>query len=73
LAGAIGSAEPARDWLERLRHVRLEIDGGDLLRAGVPEGPAIGRALQAALHAKLDGLVSDRDGELRTALQAARD
>jgi tRNA nucleotidyltransferase (CCA-adding enzyme) len=73
LAGAIGAAEPARDWLERLRHVRLEIDGGDLLRAGVPEGPAIGRALLAALHAKLDGLVSDRDGELRTALQAARD
>jgi tRNA nucleotidyltransferase (CCA-adding enzyme) len=73
LAGALGAAEPAHDWLERLRHVRLEIGGGDLLEVGVPEGPAIGRALQAALHAKLDGLVTDREGELRTALQAARD
>jgi hypothetical protein len=53
--------------------VRLEIDGGDLLEAGVPEGPAIGRALQAALDAKLDGGVADRDGELQAALRAARD
>jgi tRNA nucleotidyltransferase (CCA-adding enzyme) len=73
LAAALGAFEPARAWLERLRDVRLQIDGRDVLRAGVPEGPAIGRALQAALYAKLDGLVSDRDGELRTALQAARD
>jgi tRNA nucleotidyltransferase (CCA-adding enzyme) len=73
LAAALGAAEPARDWFGRLRQVRLEIDGGDLIRAGIPEGPAIGRALQAALHAKLDGRVADRDGELRTALQAARD
>lgn len=73
LAAALGAQEPARDWLERLRHVRLEIDGRDLLEAGVPEGPAVGRGLEAALHAKLDGVVSDSDGELRTALQAARD
>jgi tRNA nucleotidyltransferase (CCA-adding enzyme) len=72
LAAALGATEPAREWLERLRHVQLEIDGRDLLQAGVPEGPAIGRALQGALHAKLDGLVTDRDGELRTALDAAR-
>jgi tRNA nucleotidyltransferase (CCA-adding enzyme) len=73
LAAALGAAEPARAWLEHLRDVRLEIDGSDLLRAGVPEGPAIGRALQAALDARLDGLVADRDGEFRTALEAARD
>ena len=73
LAAALGASEPARDWLERLRHVRLEIDGGDLLRAGVPEGPAIGRGLRAALDAKLDGLVKGREGELRTALEASRD
>lgn len=70
LAAGLGASEPAREWLEHLRHVRLEIDGSDLLHAGVPEGPAIGRALRAALQAKLDGLVTDRDGELRTALEA---
>jgi tRNA nucleotidyltransferase (CCA-adding enzyme) len=30
----------ATDWLDHLRHVRLEIGGDDLLAAGVPQGPA---------------------------------
>jgi tRNA nucleotidyltransferase (CCA-adding enzyme) len=72
LAGATGPAQPARDWLERLRHVQLEIDGRDLLAAGVPEGPAIGRALKAALAAKLDGGAGSREQELEQALSAAR-
>jgi len=71
LAGALGPADQARDWLERLRHVRLEIDGGDLLSAGVPEGPAVGAALRAALLAKLDGRAAGRDLELAQALRAA--
>jgi tRNA nucleotidyltransferase (CCA-adding enzyme) len=73
LAGALGPAEAARAWLDELSSVRLEIDGGDLLAAGVPEGPAIGRGLRAALHAKLDGLAGDREAELTQALTAARD
>jgi tRNA nucleotidyltransferase (CCA-adding enzyme) len=72
LAAALGAHEPAREWLERLRHVRLEIDGRDLLAAGVPEGPAIGRGLQAALDAKLDGQAPGREGELEVAIAAAR-
>ena len=71
LAGALGPASAAREWLETLRHVRLAIDGGDLLAAGVPEGPAIGRGLRAALAAKLDGQASGRDEELAAALRAA--
>lgn len=71
LAGAIGPAEAAREWLERLRHVKLEIDGRDLLRAGVPEGPAIGRGLRSALAAKLDGEARSREEELAAALQGA--
>ena len=73
LAGALGPKDAATQWLEDLRHVRLEIDGRDLLEAGVPEGPAIGRGLRVALDAKLDGQVRDRDGELHAALRAARD
>jgi tRNA nucleotidyltransferase (CCA-adding enzyme) len=73
LAGALGGEQAAREWLERLRHVRLEIDGRDLLAAGAREGPAIGRGLQAALAAKLDGRVSGREAELAAALAAARD
>ena len=52
---------------------RLEISGADLLAAGVPEGPAIGRALEETLRRKLDGLVSGPDEELETALLLARE
>jgi tRNA nucleotidyltransferase (CCA-adding enzyme) len=72
LAGALGPEAAAREWLERLRTVRLEIDGRDLLAAGVPEGPAIGQGLAAALEAKLDRAVSGREQELAAALRAAR-
>lgn len=71
LARALGA-----EWLDRYagewRHVRLEINGDDLLAAEVPEGPAIGHGLTAAMRAKLDGEVSGRDEELRIALEAAR-
>jgi tRNA nucleotidyltransferase (CCA-adding enzyme) len=71
LAGALGPADQARAWLERYRRVALEIDGADLLSAGIPEGPAIGVALRAALAAKLDGRASGREEELAEALRAA--
>ena len=72
LAGALGPERQAKQWLTDLRRVRLEIDGADLLAAGVPQGPEIGRGLQAALAARLDGRISDRNGELAEALQAVR-
>jgi tRNA nucleotidyltransferase (CCA-adding enzyme) len=71
LAGALGPERQARAWLDELRHVRLAIDGSDLLAAGVPEGPAIGRGLRAALAAKLDGSANGREQELAAALNAA--
>jgi tRNA nucleotidyltransferase (CCA-adding enzyme) len=71
LAGAMGPAERARDWLDRLRHVRLEIGGDDLIAAGVPAGPAVGRGLRAARAAKLDGGASGRQAELDVALREA--
>jgi tRNA nucleotidyltransferase (CCA-adding enzyme) len=71
LAGGLGPAQAAREWLESLRGVRLEIDGADLLAAGVPQGPSVGRGLRAALEAKLDGRVSGREQELAAALKAA--
>jgi tRNA nucleotidyltransferase (CCA-adding enzyme) len=57
-----------REWLEIQRHVRLEIDGHDLLAAGVPEGPEIGARLAAALACKRSGAASGREQELRAAL-----
>jgi tRNA nucleotidyltransferase (CCA-adding enzyme) len=73
LAGAMGAEGPARRWLQDLRDVRLEIDGDDLLAAGLEPGPAVGAGLAAARTAKLDGLAVGRDAELAEALRAARE
>jgi tRNA nucleotidyltransferase (CCA-adding enzyme) len=71
LARALGG-----EWLDRYvsewRSVRLEIDGRDLIAAGVAEGPALGRGLATALRRKLDGEISGRGQELEAALEGAR-
>jgi tRNA nucleotidyltransferase (CCA-adding enzyme) len=70
LARALGA-----EWLDRYlaewRDVALEIDGQDLMAAGVPQGPAIGRGLQEALRRKLDGEIAGREEEMAVALEAA--
>ncbi len=69
LAGAQANPQAARRWLAELRHVRLRIDGSDLLAAGIPQGPDIGRRLDDVLRARLDDRVPDeRDAQLRAAL-----
>jgi tRNA nucleotidyltransferase (CCA-adding enzyme) len=73
LAGGVSESatEPARRWLTELRDVRLAITGDDLLAAGVPEGPEIGRRLDVALRMRLDGeLGKGREAELAAALEA---
>lgn len=72
LAGALGPAKAARKWVDELRHVGLEIGGEDLIAAGVPQGPAVGRGLRAALAARLDGRANGREQELNAALEGAR-
>lgn len=71
LARAMGA-----DWLDQYltvwSRVELEIDGNDLLRAGVPQGPAIGRGLRAARRKRLEGEIVNREHELAVALEAAR-
>jgi tRNA nucleotidyltransferase (CCA-adding enzyme) len=77
LAGALAASkagrgeQAARRWLDELRLVSLEIDGSDLLAAGVAAGPAVGVGLRAALAAKLDGRARGREAELAEALRAA--
>jgi len=72
LALALGApSDPVLRWVTELSRVALEIGGDDLLAGGIPEGPAVGRALEETLRRKLDGLVRDRDEELETALAIA--
>ena len=60
-------------YLNEWRQIALEVDGSDLVAAGVPEGPAVGRGLAEALRRKLDGEISGRNADLEAALEAARD
>jgi tRNA nucleotidyltransferase (CCA-adding enzyme) len=70
LARAMGGAW-LDDYVREWRGVALEVDGSDLLSAGVPEGPAVGRGLDEALRRKLDGEISGREQELEVAMRAA--
>jgi tRNA nucleotidyltransferase (CCA-adding enzyme) len=57
--------DEARRHLERLRHVRLAVDGDDVRRVTSAEGPAIGRALADLRAAVLDGQVAgEREAQL---------
>jgi tRNA nucleotidyltransferase (CCA-adding enzyme) len=61
--------------LERVlasRSTVLSIRGRDLLAAGVPAGPRVGRALGATLDARRDGRIS-REEELEFAVAEARE
>jgi tRNA nucleotidyltransferase (CCA-adding enzyme) len=75
VAGALAArrspqvAEHIREWLRKVRHIRLEVNGDDLLEAGVPEGPELGMRLRVAMRRKREGRVKGRDEELRAALE----
>jgi len=56
---------------QSLGQARLEIRGKDLVAAGVPAGPAVGRALSATRIARRKGSIR-REDELAFALKAAR-
>ncbi|MEX0993025.1 MAG: hypothetical protein WDZ37_03420 [Solirubrobacterales bacterium] len=73
LAAAVSppASERVSDYRQRVQPIRLEISGDDLLAAGIPEGPAVGRALRDVLAMKLDGTVVGREEELAAALRAA--
>jgi tRNA nucleotidyltransferase (CCA-adding enzyme) len=72
LARALGA-----QWLDRYllewRSVKLDIDGDDLIAAGVSPGPALGRGLAEALRCKLDGEIDGREEELGVALAVAQE
>lgn len=57
------TADRLRDYLDRLRHVRPELTGDDLLALGVPPGPRVGELLRELLVARLNGAAASRADE----------
>jgi tRNA nucleotidyltransferase (CCA-adding enzyme) len=72
MAAALGAADAVERWKREVRDARLKITGDDLLAAGVPEGPLVGRGLDAAWAALLDEGAGDREAQLAAALGAAQ-
>jgi tRNA nucleotidyltransferase (CCA-adding enzyme) len=56
-----------RDYFTRLRDIRLDIDGADLARLGLPESPRVGEVLAELRRRKLNGELDGRDSELAAA------
>ena len=56
-----------RDYFLRLRDVRLEIGGADLIAMGIAESPRIGDILGELRRRKLNGELAGRDAELAAA------
>ena len=59
----VGIRARLNEYLDSLRHVRPSLDGNDLIALGVPQGPLVGRGLEALRDARLDGQVSSSKEE----------
>lgn len=71
-AALAAGAQIVETWWNEWGPLVLDINGTDLVAAGVPPGPALGRGLRAARAAVLDGHADSRDQQLAVALEAAR-
>ena len=60
-----GVTERLRLFDDDLRQRRPVLNGDDLIALGFPEGPKVGDVLDELMTARLDGLVTTRDDEVR--------
>lgn len=67
MALALADSPALRDYFERLRDVRLEVDGTDLAGLGLEESPRVGEVLAELRRRKLNGELDGRDSELAAA------
>jgi tRNA nucleotidyltransferase (CCA-adding enzyme) len=76
-ATAVGAlargAEAVAGWWAHGRDREPAVRGADLVGAGIPPGPAIGRALAVVRAALLDGRVGGPEEQLALALRVARE
>lgn len=64
---ALGDMPTLREYFERLRAVRLEVDGNDLAALGLAESPRVGEVLAELRRLKLNGRLPGRAEELAAA------
>jgi tRNA nucleotidyltransferase (CCA-adding enzyme) len=64
---ALGDVPELQAYFERLRDVRLDLDGDDLAALGLGESPRVGEVLAELRRRKLNGDLDDRASELAAA------
>jgi tRNA nucleotidyltransferase (CCA-adding enzyme) len=64
---ALEDSPALRDYFERLRGIRLEVDGTDLAALGLRESPRVGEVLAELRRRKLNGELDGRASELAAA------
>ncbi len=55
------------NYISRVRGLKLDIGGEDLIFMGISPGPSVGNILQKVLEAKIDGLVTSKEDQLEFA------
>lgn len=73
LLALLGAEEAVARYWHEWRHIRLDISGADLIAAGIPAGPAVGRALARVLEDRLGGAAPDRETQLTLAIRYAHE
>jgi tRNA nucleotidyltransferase (CCA-adding enzyme) len=73
LALALEDVGPLHEYFRRLRRVRLEVSGADLVALGLEESPRVGEVLAELRRRKLNGALGGREQELETARQLIRE
>jgi tRNA nucleotidyltransferase (CCA-adding enzyme) len=60
-------------FLEKLRNINIEVNGQELKRLGIPEGPILGKVLRELFNAKLDGKIKTKEEEIEMALNLLKE
>ncbi len=70
-AAAPGLRRTLKLYLDTLRHVRTSLNGNDLLKMGLRQGPKLGAILEKLQAARLDGKTASRADEIKLARRLA--
>jgi len=60
-------------FLDKLRNISLEVNGEELKKLGIPEGPILGKVLRELFNAKLDGKIKTKEEEIEMALNLLKE
>ncbi len=75
--GSLYTEPPVSDrlklYIEKLRDIKISLDGQDLLNMGVPQGALVGTILNELLVAKLDGYIITEADECETVYRILKD